>query len=99
MTIAQLSVEVTNAFIEGQRASVGPFTSTGNHLLLDGIPIAYRDAQGEIFRVDPRIAQMQKKQKKQIKEAVYLDVFMVLFATLACVGGFFYVLFAQFGGY
>ena len=96
MTIAQLSVEVTNAFIEGQRASVGPFTSTGNHLLLDGIPIAYRDAQGEIFRVDPRIAQMQKK---QIKEAVYLDVFMVLFATLACVGGFFWFLFSMFGGY
>ena len=49
--IVHLDTRVTEDFINGIESSNGPTRSTGTHLFLNGLLIARRDSDGQIFAV------------------------------------------------
>ena len=49
--ILHLDTKVTEDFINGKASSNGVTHSTGTHLLLNDILIAYRDCDGQVYAV------------------------------------------------
>ena len=49
--ILHLDTKVTEDFINGKASSNGVTHSTGTHLLLNDILIAYRDSDGQVYAV------------------------------------------------
>jgi hypothetical protein len=94
MKINQLPITVIEVFMRGESCSIGPFSTNGQYLYLNDQPIAYRNQHGDIMKVA-----LNHPILEPFTPWYKTPFFQSLAITLPCIGLFFYVLFAQFGGY